>query len=91
MAPLLQGFINFRKNVRICSVIFNKVGSERHFQMLQQVCDDLHISCYGYLPKHTSLEQGSRYLGLDFSVQAESRELVKLLEKNVKWERLKEL
>ena len=91
MAPLLQGFINFRKDVRICGVIFNKVGSERHFQMLQQVCDDLHISCYGYLPKHTSLEQGSRYLGLDFSVQAESRELVKLLEKNVKWERLKEL
>jgi cobyrinic acid a,c-diamide synthase len=47
MAPLLQGFVNFRKNVRIAGVIFNKVGSERHFSMLQQVCDDLHIECFG--------------------------------------------
>ena len=26
MAPLLQGFINFRKDVHIAGVIFNKVG-----------------------------------------------------------------
>ena len=36
--------------------------------MLQQVCDDLHIECFGYLPKTPALEQGSRYLGLDFSL-----------------------
>ena len=66
MAPLLQGFINFRKDVRIAGVIFNKVGSERHYQMLKQVCDDLNIACFGYLPKSAALEQGSRYLGLDF-------------------------
>ena len=68
MAPLLQGFINFRKDVQISGVIFNKVGSERHYQMLQQVCEDLHIECFGYLPKSPALEQGSRYLGLDFSL-----------------------
>jgi len=90
MAPLLSGFIHFNKDVRIVGVIFNKVGSERHYQMLQQVCDDLHIECLGYLPKQTSLEQGSRYLGLDFSKTAESRELVSLLKKNVRWERLLE-
>lgn len=90
MAPLLSGFIHFNKDVRIVGVIFNKVGSERHYQMLQQVCDDLHIECLGYLPKQTSLEQGTRYLGLDFSKTAESRELVSLLKKNVRWERLLE-
>ena len=74
MAPLLQGFVNFRKNVRIAGVIFNKVGSERHFSMLQQVCDDLHIECFGYLPKSPELEQGSRYLGLDFSEPSTQRE-----------------
>jgi adenosylcobyric acid synthase len=68
MAPLLQGFINFRKDVRIAGVIFNKVGSERHFRMLQEVCDDVGVECLGYLPKQASLEQGSRYLGLDFSL-----------------------
>lgn len=88
MAPLLSGFINFRKDVHIRGVIFNKVGSERHFAMLQQVCDDLHIECLGYLPKKKSLEQSSRYLGLDFSEKPETKELIQLIEENVRWERL---
>lgn len=87
-AALLTGFINFRRDVRIAGVIFNRVGSARHLAMLQQVCDDLGVTCLGYLPKSTDLEQGSRYLGLDFSEKAESRKLVELLEKNVDWQRL---
>jgi len=67
MAALLSGFIHFRDDVRIAGVIFNKVGSARHAQMLRQVCDDLHVDCLGCVPKSTELEQGSRYLGLDFS------------------------
>ena len=86
MAPLLQGFVNFRKDVRIAGVIFNKVGSEKHYKMLQQVCDDLHIQCFGYLSKRAALEQGSRYLGLDFSKTAESEELISLLEQHVDWQ-----
>ena len=86
MAPLLQGFVNFRKNVRIAGVIFNKVGSERHFSMLQQVCDDLHIECFGYLPKSPELEQGSRYLGLDFSEL--NSQPIKQLEEHVTWQEL---
>ena len=91
MAPLLQGFINYRKDVRICGIIFNKVGSERHYQMLKQVCDDLNIACLGYLPKDAALEQGSRYLGLDFSEKAETRDLIRLLEEHVEWEGLTKL
>ena len=83
MAPLLSGFKNFRRNVRLAGVIFNKVGSERHYQMLQQVCDDLGIACLGYLPKSASLEQDSRYLGLDFTKKAEKSELMAMLEKHV--------
>ena len=91
MAALIQGFVNFRKDVHISGVIFNRVGSARHFAMLQQVCDDLGIECYGYLPKKAELEQGSRYLGLDFSEKPESRLLVELLEEHVQWQRLLEL
>ena len=91
MAPLLQGFVNFRKDVHIAGVIFNKIGSERHYQMLLQVCDDLGITCFGYLPKQTALEQGSRYLGLDYSKEAESHELVNLLQANVDWQALSTL
>ena len=91
MAALLSGFINFRKDIRLAGVIYNKVGSAKHYRMLQQVCDDLPIECLGYLPKSPALEQSSRYLGLDFSQTAESKELMELLGKNVKWERLLDL
>ncbi len=91
VAALLQGFLNFRKDIRFAGIIFNKVGSARHFEMLQQVCDDLQIKCLGYLPKDSSLEQGSRYLGLDFSEQSETQKLVNLLEEHVDWRYLMEL
>ena len=88
MAALLQGFLNFRQDIRFAGVIFNKVGSARHYEMLQQVCDDLGIACLGYLPKTPALEQGSRYLGLDFSEKAETLELISLLEAHVDWQAL---
>ena len=88
MAALLSGFVNFRKDIRIAGVIYNKVGSDKHFQMLKQVCDDIGIECLGYLPKDAALEQGSRYLGLDFSEEPESKKLVQLLEEHVAWEKL---
>ena len=95
MAPLLYGFTHFSSSLnpqpsalnplKIAGVIFNKVGSERHFQMLQQVCSDLQIRCFGYLPKRPELEQGSRYLGLDFSSRPETKALVESLEQHVDW------
>ena len=87
-AALLTGFMGFRKDVRIAGVIFNKVGSEKHVGMLREVCEDLGIECFGYLPKSAALEQGSRYLGLDFSERAETVGLVELLEEHVAWKRL---
>jgi len=56
--------------------------------MLRQVCDDLNVECLGYLPRSASLEQGSRYLGLDFSEHAPSSELTRLLERYTAWQRL---
>ena len=83
MAALLSGFIHFRKDVRIAGVIFNQVGSAKHAEMLQQVCDELHLTCFGYLPKNKDLEQGSRYLGLDFSEKTQRDSLVALIERHI--------
>ena len=91
MAPLLQGFINFQKDVHIAGVIYNKVGSERHFKMLQEVCNDVGIECFGYLPKDAALEQASRYLGLDFSSEPDTQALTNLLEAHVHWNALLKL
>ena len=88
MAALLTGFIGFRKDVRIAGVIFNRVGSEKHLQMLQQVCDDLEVECLGFMPKSAALEQGSRYLGLDFSELPDDTALINQMEEHVAWERL---
>ena len=98
-AALLSGFVHFREGVHVAGVIFNRVGSEKHFAILQQVCDDLNIPCLGYLPKSTVLEQGSRYLGLDFShlkvgvwhafsQLPETKQLVELIEHHVRWKQL---
>ena len=56
--------------------------------MLRQVCEDLDIKCLGCLPKSASLEQGSRYLGLDFSELPDDEELIMQMEEHVAWERL---
>ena len=88
LAPLLSGFVNFKDDVHICGVIFNRVGSPRHEEMLRRVCEDIQLPCIGFLPHHPDLEQGSRYLGLDYSEMPESRMLTRLLEENVDWQEL---
>jgi cobyrinic acid a,c-diamide synthase len=88
MAALLSGFVNFQKDLHFAGIIFNRVGSARHRAMLQQVCDDLHVRCLGFLPRQTQLEQPSRYLGLDFSASADSETLVRLLDGNVAWKEI---
>lgn len=94
LAPLLQGFLHFRSDIRFAGVIFNRVGSARHFGMLQEVCEDLQVECLGYLPKDGLLEQGSRYLGLDFSepeTDEACRRLLELLETHIRIDRLLEI
>ena len=91
MAALISGFLNFRQDVRIAGIIYNKVGSARHYGMLQQVCEDLGVECFGYLPKEASLEQGSRYLGLDYSEMPENDRLISALQEHVNWEAISKL
>ena len=90
IAPLLSGFIHFRPEVKIAGILFNRVGSPRHCEMLQEVCSDLNVSCLGYLPKQKLLEQDTRYLGLDFShlKDMDVNTLADLLEQYVDWQLL---
>lgn len=89
-AALLRGFLHFRNDVRFAGVIFNKVGSRRHRDILHQVCEDVGVKCLGCLPQTAALEQESRYLGLDFSETPETDALVRLIEENVEWKELVE-
>lgn len=67
VAPLLFGFRHWNEQLRLAGVVFNKVGSARHEQMLREVCHDVGLKCLGCVPRNKAVETDSRYLGLDFS------------------------
>ncbi|MBR4801879.1 MAG: cobyrinate a,c-diamide synthase [Bacteroidales bacterium] len=67
LAPLLKGFKEFSPDVSIIGVIFNKIGSQKHRQMLEEVCADCGLESFGFIPKKIEADNPSRYLGLDFS------------------------
>ncbi|KAF1075414.1 cobyrinate a,c-diamide synthase [Methanogenium sp. MK-MG] len=58
---MVKGFATFDPNVKIGGVIFNRVGSKRHAEMIRQ---SLMAPAFGYIPweKNKSIE--SRHLGL---------------------------
>ena len=70
-AALVEGFINHREDVDVAGIIFNRVASEIHADLLKRACDD-HFSqpVIGCLPTSQKLELPSRHLGL---VQADEK------------------
>ena len=70
-AALVEGFINHREDVEVAGIIFNRVASEVHADLLKRACDD-HFSqpVIGCLPTESKLDLPSRHLGL---VQADEK------------------
>ncbi|MEU2038468.1 cobyrinate a,c-diamide synthase [Nocardia niwae] len=64
LAALLHGFATFDSGVRLGGVILNRVGSERHDQVLRAACDRVGLPVLGSLPRLADLEVPSRHLGL---------------------------
>lgn len=63
-------------SLNIAGVIFNMVGSERHYNLLRQACEDAGIECLGYLGRNDKLKIPSRHLGLSISQMEEMEELI---------------
>jgi cobyrinic acid a,c-diamide synthase len=65
-AAVVMGFSQFDPTLNIAGVIFNRVSSERHFQVLSKAvkdkCSDIKV--LGYLPKNDGLTITERHLGL---------------------------
>ena len=84
VAPLIHGFHTFAcpstggQPLHIAGVVFNKVGSERHFRFLRSACEDAGTPCLGYIPRNAALNIPSRHLGLTISARAEMERLVSL-------------
>ena len=95
VAATIYGFKNFKPDVRIAGVIFNRVASESHYAFLKEACADAGVECLGYLKKMPGLETPSRHLGLTLTATEERERYINTaadaVEANVDIDRLLKL
>ncbi|GED97647.1 cobyrinate a,c-diamide synthase [Gordonia crocea] len=64
VAALLHGFIGFDPGIRIAGVILNRVGSDRHEEVLRAAAESVGLPVLGVLRRDDALAVPSRHLGL---------------------------
>lgn len=72
-AAIALGFSRFDKKLSISGIIFNRIGSDGHADIIDEAMSELSdVPVFGYLPREDGLEIPSRHLGLvtdeDFSI-----------------------
>ncbi|MCI5225035.1 MAG: cobyrinate a,c-diamide synthase, partial [Candidatus Electrothrix sp. AR4] len=94
VAAVVKGFESLDPQVRVAGVIFNRVGSERHLQMVtdavKQYCQ---ATIIGSLPRDNAISLPSRHLGLHMGTEIElnRQRLINLLEEHLDLDLLLEL
>ena len=63
-AALLHGFLNYRPEVSLAGVIFNRIGGEGHGHLLREAVAPLGVPVLGCLPRNDALSLPDRHLGL---------------------------
>ncbi|MEU0075491.1 cobyrinate a,c-diamide synthase [Streptomyces sp. NPDC006332] len=64
VAALVHGFASWDPEVRVGGVILNKVGSDRHEELLREALDSAGVPVFGVLRRVAQVETPSRHLGL---------------------------
>lgn len=95
VGAIIYGFANFRPEVKIAGVVFNRVASESHYRYLCDAAEDAGVPVLGYIPKSAILEVPSRHLGLSLqeldALDAFPEQVAALVEEHVDIDRLLEL
>lgn len=60
----IKGFLEYRKESRICGVLLNQVSSMIYGPLKERIEEELKIRVFGYVPKLPELSLDSRHLGL---------------------------
>ena len=63
-AAVVQGFAHFRRGVDVAGVIYNRVGSDRHAELLVEATEKTGIPVLGCIRRDPSLALPDRHLGL---------------------------
>jgi len=92
-AALVHGYTTWAANsgITLDGVIFNRVGSERHFERLKKAVTGVEV--LGYVPRTDDVEIAARHLGLTTADEApltrvQVEALAALVEKHIDLERL---
>jgi len=63
-AALLHGFTSYHPGLAFAGVLFNRVGSPRHAELLREACAPLGLPVLGAVPRDPALALPERHLGL---------------------------
>ncbi|MDD3977120.1 MAG: cobyrinate a,c-diamide synthase [Methanomicrobium sp.] len=75
-----RGFASFDRDVNIAGVIFNRVGSSKHSEMIKA---SLEIQASGFIPNQKEKSVKSRHLGLEMAHETSAMaEFAEILEEN---------
>ncbi|MFB8790523.1 MAG: cobyrinate a,c-diamide synthase [Potamolinea sp.] len=64
VAAIAHGYRSFDKRIQLAGVVLNRVGSDRHLQLLQDALDPLHLQILGVLRRQDNITIPDRHLGL---------------------------
>ncbi len=72
-AAILHGFVSFDPDVNVAGVIFNRVGSETHLELLRDAVSPLGIPVLGALRRDERIAAPERHLGLIPAAERKAR------------------
>ena len=65
VGAVVYGFENYDPKLKVAGIIFNRVGSPKHYEYLREaVADRCKAKVLGYLSRHEALQLPERHLGL---------------------------
>jgi cobyrinic acid a,c-diamide synthase len=76
VAAIAHGYRTFDPRIRVVGVVLNRVGSDRHLELLTQALEPLNIPILGVLRRQEDIALPDRHLGLIPAVEQQNLEAV---------------
>ena len=64
IAAIVQGYRNLDKRINVIGVVLNRVGSDRHLELLKDALDWIKMPVLGVIRRHKDITIPDRHLGL---------------------------
>ena len=76
VAAIAHGYCSFDPRVKIAGVVLNRVGSDRHLELLKDALEPLHLPVLGILRRQEQIAIPDRHLGLVPAAEINQLDLV---------------